>query len=139
MDTDVELRDTDAVVRYLPRAVLIGFIAPFPNMWFVRGAQVGLAGRLIAGAEMLLLYAVIALACITLVKRRRFLSVWLLWGITAAGCTALGYVVVNISTLYRMRYAYFILIIILGMKGLLSVMARMKEPQAVFLGSEAPE
>ena len=137
LDTDVEFQDTMAVVRYLPRAVLIGFSAPFPNMWFVRGAQVGLAGRLIAGAEMLLLYAVIALAGITLVKQRRFLSVWLLWGIAAAGCIALGYVVVNISTLYRMRYAYFILIIILGMKGLLSVMPRRTEPQVQLLGSEA--
>ena len=139
LDTDVEFRDTVAVVRYLPRAVLIGFFAPFPNMWFVRGAQVGLAGRLIAGAEMLLLYAVIALAGVTLVKRRRVLSVWLLWGTTAAGCIALGYVVVNISTLYRMRYAYFILIIILGMKGLLSVMPRRTEPQVELLGSEALE
>jgi len=139
LDTDVELRDTMAVVRYWPRAVLIGFFAPFPNMWFVHGAQVGLAGRLIAGAEMLLLYAVIALAGVTLVKQRRFLSVWLLWGIAAAGCIALGYVVVNISTLYRMRYAYFILIIILGMKGLLSVMPRRSERQVELLESEALE
>jgi hypothetical protein len=139
LDTDVELRDTAAVVRYGPRAALIGFFAPFPNMWLARGAQVGLAGRLIAGAEMLLLYAVIALAGLTLVKQRRFLSVWLLWGIAAAGCIALGYVVVNISTLYRMRYAYFILIIILGMKSLLSVMPRRSEPQVELLGSAALE
>jgi hypothetical protein len=139
LDTDVELRDTAAVVRYGPRAALIGFFAPFPNMWFAHGAQVGLAGRLISGAEMLLLYAVIALAGLTLVKQRRFLSVWLLFGIAAGGCTALGYVVVNISTLYRMRYAYFILIIILGMKGLLSVMPRRSEPQVELLGSAALE
>ena len=139
LDTEVELRDTAAVVRYGPRAALIGFFAPFPNMWFAHGAQVGLAGRLIAGAEMLLLYAVIALAGLTLVKQRRFLSVWLLWGTAAGGCTALGYVVVNISTLYRMRYAYFILIIILGMKGLLSVMPRRSDSQVEPLESEALE
>ena len=124
VDTAVELQDTAAVIRYMPRALLIGFCAPFPNMWFVPGAQVGLAGRLIAGGEMLLLYPVIALAGVTFVRQRRLLSVWLLCGFTVAGCTALGYVVVNISALYRMRYAYFILIIILGMKGLLLVMRR---------------
>jgi hypothetical protein len=46
------------------------------------------------------------------------MAIWLLFSIPAIGCVALGFVVVNISTLYRMRYAYFIIIIILGIKGL---------------------
>jgi len=119
IDTEVELRDAADVIRYLPRAALIGFCAPFPNMWFTRGEQVGRPGRLIAGAEMLLLYGVIGLAGLALLRQYRRLSILLLLGIASAGCIALGCVVVNISSLYRMRYAYFILIIILGMKGLL--------------------
>ena len=124
IDTDVELRDTADVLRYLPRAALIGFFAPFPNSWVKRGEQVGLPGRLIAGAEMLFMYAVISLAGFALVKYYRRPLVWLLLGISSAGCIALGCVVVNISTLYRMRYAYFILIIILGMKGWLAVTSK---------------
>lgn len=121
LDTKVELQNTADVIRYLPRAALIGFFAPFPNMWVMRGAQVGLPGRIIAGAEMLFMYAVICLAGFALLRHYRRLPVWLLLGISSVGCVALGCVVVNISTLYRMRYAYFILIIILGMKGLLAV------------------
>jgi len=130
IDTDVELRDTADVLRYLPRAALIGFFAPFPNSWVKRGEQVGLPGRLMAGAEMLFMYAVMCLAGFALVKYYRRLSVWLLLGISSAGCIALGCVVVNISTLYRMRYAYFILIIILGMKGWLAVTSRGGEQRA---------
>jgi hypothetical protein len=137
VDTDVELQGTADAVRYLPRATLIGFFAPFPNMWFAKGAQVGLAGRLIAGAEMLFLYVAIGLAGLALVKQYHRLSVWLLFGIASAGCIALGYVVVNISTLYRMRYAYFILIIILGMKGLHSLMP--PRSRVAFPGSGASD
>jgi len=124
VDTDVELRGATDVIRYLPRAALIGFFAPFPNMWVARGEQVGRAGRLIAGAEMFLLYIVMAAALLVLIMECRRLSLWLLLGIAAAGCIALGFVVVNISTLYRMRYAYFIILIILGMKGLVSLLPR---------------
>jgi len=124
VDTDVELRGATDVVRYLPRAAMIGFFAPFPRMWVARGEQVGRAGRLIAGAEMILLYVITAAAFLVLINERRRLSLWLLWGIAAGGCIALGFVVMNISTLYRMRYAYFILLIILGMKGLVSVLPR---------------
>ena len=122
VDSGIELQDTMDLIRYLPRAALIGLCAPFPNMWVAKGEQVGWAGRLIAGAEMLLMYVIMIFAALGLLKERRRLAVWLLFGIAFAGCSALGLVVVNISTLYRMRYAYFILIIILGMGGVLSAL-----------------
>jgi hypothetical protein len=118
LDTNVELRGTAAIFRYLPRAAVIGFLAPFPNMWFTKGAQVGLSGRLIAGAEMSLMYLLIGFAVYAGIRQRHRMAIWLLFSIPAIGCVALGFVVVNISTLYRMRYAYFIIIIILGIKGL---------------------
>jgi hypothetical protein len=118
LDTNVELRGTAALLRYIPRAATIGFLAPFPNMWFTKGAQVGLSGRLFAGAEMSLMYLLLGLAAYAGFRQRRRIAIWLLFAIPAIGCLALGLVVVNISTLYRMRYAYFIIMIILGIKGL---------------------
>lgn len=118
LDTEIELRGIADVVRYLPRAILVGFCAPFPNMWFAQGAQVGLAGRLISGAEMFAMYLILGLGAFALVHQRNRLVFWLLLFIASVGCISLGYVVVNISSLYRMRYAFFIIVIILGMKGL---------------------
>jgi hypothetical protein len=118
LDTEIELRGIADVVRYLPRAILVGFCAPFPNMWFTQGAQVGLVGRLISGAEMFAMYLILGLGAFALVHQRNRLSFWLLFFIASVGCISLGYVVVNISSMYRMRYAFFVVLIILGMKGL---------------------
>ena len=118
IDTDVRLSSTMDLIRYLPRAAEIGLLAPFPRMWFARGAQVGLSGRLLSGAEMLVIYALLMLACLTVVNERKGLSVWFLFVIAVASCVALAYVVVNVSALYRMRYGYFILIIILAAQAL---------------------
>jgi hypothetical protein len=117
IDAGVELHNTGEVLRYFPRAVEIGFLAPFPNMWLARGAQVGNSGRLLVGAEMLGMYLIIVLLVITLIHLWNSLMVWFLFAAAASGCMALAYVVINISSLYRMRYPFFILLIILGMKG----------------------
>jgi len=66
---------------------------------------VGLAGRLLAGAEMVGVYIVLSLCA--LFERRRW-PVWLLLAMVAVGVTALGLVVVNIGTIYRMRYGFVI-------------------------------
>lgn len=121
IDIEKEVLTTQDIIRYLPRATLIGFAAPFPNMWFAKGAQVGFAGRFIAGLEMLLIYFFQVFCGVTLWKRPRRVDLWLLFGIAFVGCVALGYVVVNISTLYRMRYVYFMIVMILGMKSLLAL------------------
>ncbi|MDQ1638522.1 MAG: hypothetical protein QOF62_1861 [Pyrinomonadaceae bacterium] len=112
IDSYVKLTSTADLIRYLPRAVAIGLFAPFPNMWFETGSSVGLLGRILAGLETLIMYAIEFLAVVEVWRRRRNLSVWLLFSIAAAGITALGFVVVNVGTLYRLRYLYLILLII---------------------------
>jgi hypothetical protein len=124
VDTNVELRGTGDMIRYFPRAVAIGFLTPFPNMWFERGVQTGVAGRLLTGGETLIMYLIIALMAIGLARHRSNLLVWVLFTTAAAGCIALAYVVVNISSLYRMRYPFFILVIILGAAGAVSLWGR---------------
>ena len=121
VDTGVELYGVTDLIRYLPRAAEVGFFAPFPYMWFVRGEQVGILGRLVSGAEMLVMYLVFGLSMVTLVQQRNRIVVWFLFLLSAVGCIALGYVVVNISALYRMRYTFFILLLILGAQGLLAL------------------
>ena len=130
VDTDVELLETRDLIRYLPRAMELGFLSPLPKMWFAAGEQVGAVGRLAAGVEMFVMYFVLALATLALVYQWKRLSVWFLCSISVVGCVALGYVVVNISCLYRMRYAFFILVIILGIKGLLITSEKLIEPRA---------
>jgi hypothetical protein len=126
IDSSVQLTSLADLVRYLPRALMIGLLAPFPNMWFASGNQVGSAGRLVSGMETMALYVIEGLAIPGLfsgLRGRRSYSVWLLLLVAALGITSLGLVVVNIGTLYRLRYVFFILLIIPGMEGARKVAA----------------
>lgn len=114
IDTEVELTGIKDIILYLPRALSIGLLAPFPNMWFVPGANVGLKGRVLSGMETLVIYLFVVMALIALWRGRSRLAIWLTGVIILVGSAALGYVVVNISTLYRMRYGFWMLVIILG-------------------------
>jgi hypothetical protein len=117
VDTDVQIQSTGDVIRYLPRAVMIGYLAPFPNMWFGAGLQVSQAGRLLSGCEMLVIYLIEGLAIIGLWKGRRRFAVWFLWLVSALGLTSLGLVVLNIGALYRLRYVFIILLLIIAASG----------------------
>lgn len=119
IDTNVQFDGVSDIALYLPRAVALGLFAPFPRMWFTTGTQVGRAGRLLSGLETLLMYVLEAMAAICLWLERRRLSMWLLLLTALLGVTALSLVVVNISALYRMRYVFWMLLIILGVQGLM--------------------
>jgi 4-amino-4-deoxy-L-arabinose transferase-like glycosyltransferase len=117
IDTDVQFNSMGDVIRYLPRAVVIGFFAPFPRMWFEAGEMVGVSGRLLSGMETLVMYVVEVLALFGLWHSRRRLSAWLLALVASLGLVAFGLVVLNVATLYRMRYTFWMLLIIISAQG----------------------
>jgi len=117
VDTDVQLNNTADVIRYLPRAAMIGYFAPFPKMWLTTGNQVGRSGRILSGVETLALYLIEALALVGLWSGRRLVGVWFLWLVSAMGLISLALVVVNVGALSRLRYVFAILLIILASDG----------------------
>ncbi len=127
IDVDVQLNGTTDLLRHLPRAVAVGFFAPFPNMWLATGKQVGSAGRLLSGLESLLMYAIEGLALFGVWRARRRLSAWFLLSVASTGMIALGLVVINIGTLYRLRYVFLMLLIILAAGGAAHVAGRLSK------------
>ena len=123
LDGDRDIRTFSELASYLPRAGEIGMWAPFPYMWFSAGRSVGKAGKLLAGGETLAIYALQILAVIALIRFRRALSLWLLMIIVTLGVTALALLVTNVGALYRFRYTFWVILIVVGMKGLQSVRA----------------
>lgn len=123
VDRDVRFDDLKSLILYLPRAFAIGWWAPFPNTWVASGRRVGSAGKLLSGAETLLIYVceLLALAAVLLPPRR--LAAWLLLAVTTFGVTTLGLVVPNVGALYRFRYTFWVLLIVLGAKGVESLLA----------------
>jgi 4-amino-4-deoxy-L-arabinose transferase-like glycosyltransferase len=136
LDEDVEFTDLKSLMLYLPRAVEIGFFAPFPNMWFAEGRSVGMAGRLVSGAETLFIYLLELLTLVALLRAPRQLAPWLLLSITACGVTVMGLAITNLGTLYRFRYTFWILLIILGAKGFTSIVGSPAEAASLPRGQE---
>lgn len=131
VDAEANMDDPSDLLRYLPRAAEIGFFAPFPNMWLAPGKQVGLAGRLVAGVESLAMYAVEALALVGLWRGRKSASAWFLFAAATTCITGLGLVVINIGALYRMRYLFLVLLIVLAAGGAARVSERVNRTKEI--------
>jgi hypothetical protein len=123
IDERVVFDSSTDIARYVPRALEVGYFAPFPSLWFTAGGKVGIIGRILSGAEMMLTYLFEGIACIFLCQTRRRFSSWLLVLATVIGMLALGLVVTNVGTLYRMRYPFWILIVIMGSGALINLYA----------------
>ena len=121
IDADVTFNSGTDVIKYVPRALEISYLAPFPLMWFKTGYNVGLLGRLISGLEMTLTYLFEALACVFVWRTKKHFSSWLLVLTTMIGMLALGLVVANVGTLYRMRYPFWVLLVIMGAGALVNL------------------
>lgn len=117
IDTQYRINNFNGLFHYLPRATIIGLFAPFPNTWIESGEKLGLSARVLSGLETILMYAVQAMAVIGLWRARRRLDTWYLISVVLAGAVVLGLIIVNIGALYRFRYAFWMLLIILGVGG----------------------
>jgi 4-amino-4-deoxy-L-arabinose transferase-like glycosyltransferase len=113
IDSDVRLNSTTDIISYLPRAIVIGCLAPFPRMWFEDGTS-SRAGRMLAGAETLFMYLFYVSTLLCVWNNRRNLAVWLLFLIAFVGMMSLGLVVVNVGAMFRFRYVFWMLVIVLG-------------------------
>jgi len=118
IDTEVHFRSLADILAYIPRAATIGFLAPFPSHWFGRPITAGPASRILAGIEMMLWY-ILLLGFVYFMFTGPVAwqtRVWMLvYTLTLVVLTSL--VVTNIGALYRLRYVYFVPILIGGMEG----------------------
>ncbi len=114
---DVQFSSASDIVRFIPNAVVVGFMAPFPRQWIEVGSY-GAAGRLLSGAETLVMYLLYVAVGICLWRERRHVAMWLIFLTATAGLVGLGLVVVNAGALYRLRYVFWIMLIIIAAQGI---------------------
>ena len=114
IDGDVHLNSVADVIRYLPRASEIGMFSPFPNFWLQSPIQVG---RVVGGLETLLMYVLYVLAALGIWTERKRWSMWLLFLIAITGMISLGLIVINQGALFRLRYFFWMLIILIAAQG----------------------
>jgi hypothetical protein len=124
IDRGVQFNSATDIIHHVPRATVVGFLAPFPNMWLAAGKQVGATGRLLAGFETLLSYMIECLALFGLWRERKNLSAWFVFLVVTLGAVALGLVVTNIGALYRLRFPFWALLIVCGANGIVYLFRR---------------
>ncbi len=118
IDTDINFRNARDIVKYLPRALEIGFLSPFPSDWLEQGSKApNTMMRRVSGAEMVLVY----LSFFGLLT-----AGWMWWKRPEFWMVVLfcfGLVLIytlgtpNVGTLYRLRYPTMMAVVGMGTAG----------------------
>lgn len=117
IDADVRFAGAGDILKFIPRATVIGFFAPFPNMWLQAGSF-GPLVRLLSGLETLVMCFLYVAAGYCVWQERRNAKMWLLFSVATIGMVALGLVVVNAGALYRLRYMFWMMLIVIATEGI---------------------
>jgi hypothetical protein len=109
IDCDVKVKSAGDAILYLPRALQVTLLAPFPYHWISDGKSPGGSFmRVIVGGEMTLNYLIFLAASLALLfgkaKLTIRMAVCLLFLITPA--LVIVYSNPNLGTIYRMRYFF---------------------------------
>ena len=125
VDADVMFHSAVDFIPYLPRALQIGFAAPFPAQWLGQGSnEASTVMRRISAPEMIVVYCALLFLPYALWLWRRRIETWL----TFSFCTILlliyTYITPNIGSLYRTRYGFLMMLVALGIAGGMSAWRR---------------
>jgi peptidoglycan biosynthesis protein MviN/MurJ (putative lipid II flippase) len=112
VDEEIAPQNVAEVLAHLPRALQVATFAPFPSMWLESRSII----KLLSVAEMLVYYICI-FGIVFLLKYNRKPEVLITFYFAVAFLTILGFTMANLGTLYRVRYAYFFILLMLGVLG----------------------
>jgi hypothetical protein len=125
MDLDVGLYRATDVARYLPRALQIVLLAPFPAEWDQPGSSDWTtAGRRVVGVEMLGVYLALLALLFVAWRWRRRAELWIVVLPTLAILAVYALAVPNLGALHRFRYGFLMTLVGLGLAGGLELLGQ---------------
>jgi hypothetical protein len=118
IDTHVSFSSATEILLYLPRAVQIGFLSPFPDDWFGTGSKApNTVMRRVSGIEMIVVYAALLGLPYAVWRWRKRAELWIVLFFSTGMLVIYAIGVPNMGTLYRFRYAYLMSIAGIGICG----------------------
>jgi sRNA-binding regulator protein Hfq len=114
IDTDKFPRGSMEVLYYIPRALLIGIFAPWPDRWFYTLNHRPSVFYTIIPIETVVVYISIAGLVIWLIRRRDWL-VFIPVGLSFSMMAIHGIATPFLGALYRYRYPWWMMILCLGL------------------------
>lgn len=112
LDEDVAPMNVSSVAAYMPRALQISLFAPFPASWFQKLSMM----RLVSIFEMVIWYILFPGVLLTLYYRRSP-SMLIVIVFCLFFLSVLGFVSPNVGTLYRLRYGFLSVFMLIGVMG----------------------
>lgn len=127
IDRDIGFGCAKDILMYVPRAIQVVFLSPFPSQWFENGSSpANSLMRRISAFEMLIVYFALLCLPFTVWYWRRRIELWIIVIFCFSILLIYGLAVCNIGTLYRMRYLYIMTLAALGIAGFTVLLDRFK-------------
>ena len=118
IDPQIRFRSMEDLFLYIPRALQIAFLSPFPNMLFGQGScEQNTLMRRITVFEMIIVYISllgIPFAILCFYRRSEF---WVILIFCSSIMLIYGFEIPNAGTLYRMRYGFIMMLVAIGLMG----------------------
>ena len=118
IDAGVSFKTPLDFIKYLPRLAQISFFAPFPNIWFTEGNTFETTiMRKISAFEMIVNYFFYLFLPVAAWNFRRRVNFWIILLFFGSTLLIFGFTIVNIGTLYRIRYGFIMPFVSFGVVG----------------------
>ncbi|HOW53920.1 MAG TPA: lipid II flippase MurJ [Syntrophorhabdaceae bacterium] len=119
IDEDIRPVNIRTSFAYLPRAAFVALFAPFPKMWFERSSVI----FFVSIAETAVWYLLVPGVFLAFYYRRSA-GLFLIALNSIVFLTVLGYTNPVLGTLYRFRYVYLFILMLIGMMGWMELLRR---------------
>jgi len=131
VDPDTVFLSAGDIAAYVPRALHVALLSPFPNIWFASGRKVTSSGlRLAVIPETIAAYACLLALPYFLWKQRRSAAVWTVVFLCFAMLVFYGLAVPNAGALQRFRFPYYLPLVCMGLAGWLEIIRRGRSLEA---------
>ncbi len=128
IDYDRSFHNMYDYIYYLPRALQIGFLAPFPDEWFGEGSkEMSVLFRRASAFEMTFIYLALPFLLYGVWIWRKKIEMWVMIIFCTGMMLPIVYSVPNVGTIYRYRYGYLMLLVALGVAAFFELLKRLRK------------
>ena len=118
IDADIYFRSASEFLLYLPRAIQIGFTAPFPSDWIAKSVSENKTTlkKLIA-IEMFFIYCALFFLAYAFWYWGKKIHAWIIFVFCTAFILLYTYITPNIGSLHRTRYGFIMILLAFAIAG----------------------
>lgn len=125
IDSNVVFNRSMDIIMYIPRAIEIALLAPFPTQWFGTGSlEANTMMRRISAFEMIGIYISYLFLFYALWYWRKRIEIWIIIFFSTAMMLSYSLVIPNVGTLYRNRYVFLMTVMALGIAGIIKLLEK---------------